>query len=50
MRSAKMNRFLHDNDTKSIQTSTRAHTVERFIRTLKYYLYRRLDSLKQDKS
>ena len=35
---------------KSIQTTTHAHTVERFIRTFKMNLYRRLDSLKQDKT
>ena len=50
MRPAKMNRFLHENDIKSIQTTTHAHTVERFNRTLKYYVYRRLDALKQDKT
>ena len=50
MRSAKLNIFLHDNDIKSIQTTTHAHIVQRCIRTFKYSLYRRLDSLKQDKS
>ena len=50
MRSSKMNRFLNDNDVKSIQTTTHAHTVGRAIRTFKGNLYRRLDALKQDKS
>ena len=50
MRSAKMNRFPNDNDLKSIQTTTHAHTVERFIRTFKDNLYRRLDALNEDKS
>merc|ERR1711966_97578 len=50
MRAVKMNRFLNDNDLKSIQTTTHAHTVERFIRTFKMNLYRRLDGLKQDKT
>ena len=50
MRSAKMNRFLNDNDIKSVQTTTHAHTVERFIRTFKMNLYRRLDALKQNKT
>ena len=50
MRAVKMNRFLNDNDLKSIQTTTHAHTVERFIRTFKDNLYRRLDALKQDKT
>ena len=49
MRSLKMNRFLNDNDIKAIQTTTHAHTVERFIRTFKMNLYRRLDALKQTK-
>ena len=50
MRSAKMNRFLNDNDLKSIQTTTHAYTVERFIRTFKDILHRRLDALNEDKS
>ena len=33
MRSAKMNRFLGETETKSVQTTTHAHTVERFTRT-----------------
>ena len=43
-------RFINDNDIKHIQTSTHAPSAERFIRTFKYNLYRRLDGLKQDKS
>ena len=34
---------------ETVQTTTRAHTVERLIRTSKCNLYRRLDSLKQDR-
>ena len=49
MRSSRMNRFLNDNDVKSIQTTTHAHTVEGAIRTFKDKSYRRLDALKQDK-
>ena len=45
-----MNRFPHDNEIKSVQTITHAHTVERFIRTFKDNLYRRLDSLNEDKT
>ena len=47
MRSAKMNRFIHDNESKSVQSTTHAHTVERFIITFKHKLYRKLDSLNQ---
>ena len=50
MRSAKMNRFLRDNEIKSVQTTTHAHTGERFTRTFKDNLYRRLDSLNEDKT
>ena len=49
-RSAKMNRFLHGDEIKPIQTTTHAHTVERFIRTFKDNLYWRLDSLNEDKT
>ena len=35
MRSVEMNRFLNDNGLRTIQTTIHAHTVERFIRTLK---------------
>ena len=41
--------FLNRTEIKSVQTSTHAHTVERFIRTFKDNLHRRLDALKQDK-
>ena len=50
MRSLKMVRFLNQSEIKYVQTSTHAHTVERFIRTFKYNLYRRLDALKQTKN
>ena len=46
MRSAKMIRFINE----TVQTTTHAHTVERFIITFKDNLYRILDSLKQDKT
>ena len=38
-------RFMNDNDIKHIKTSTHAPSAERFIRTLKDNLYRRLDGL-----
>ena len=50
MKSLEMVRFLNQNEIKSVQTSTHAHTVERFIRTFKDNLYRRLDALKQTKN
>ena len=50
MRSAKMNRFLSENEIKSVQTTTHAHTVERFIKPLKDNLYRRLGSLNENKT
>ena len=50
MRSAKMHGFLNDNEIKTVQTTTHAHTVERFIKTFKDNSYRRLYSLKQDKT
>ena len=43
-------RFINESDIKHIQTSTHAPSVERFIRTFKDNLYRRLDGSKQDKS
>ena len=49
MRSLKMVKFLKQNEITSFQTTTHAHTVERFIRTFKDNLYRRLDALKQTK-
>ena len=45
-----MIRFLKQNEITSVQTTTHAHTVERFIRTFKDNLYRRLDALKQTKN
>ena len=50
MRSVKMNRFLNDNGIKTIHTTTHAHTVERFTRTFKDTLYRRLGALNEDRS
>ena len=50
MRSAKMVRFMNQTAIKSVQTSTHVHTVERFIRTFKDNLCRRLDALKQNNS
>ena len=41
---------MKDNDTKHVQTSTRALSAERFIRTFKDNVYRRLDGIKQGKS
>jgi len=43
-------RFIKKNKVKHIQTSTHAPSAERFIRTFKDNLYRRLNALKQDKS
>ena len=43
-------RFTSENDIKHVQTSTHAPSAERFIRTFKDNLYRRLDGSKQDKS
>ena len=43
-------RFINENNIKTIQTSTHAHTVERFIDTFKISLQRRLDALNQDKN
>ena len=50
MRSLKMIKFLKQIEIKSVQTTTHAHTVERFIRTFKDNLNRRLDALKQTKN
>ena len=41
---------MNDNGIKHIHTSTHAPSAEKFIRTFKDNLYRRLDGLKQDKS
>ena len=43
-------RFMNDTGITHVQTSTHAPTVERFIRTFKDNLYRRLDGLNQNKS
>ena len=43
-------RFMNDTGIKHVQTSTHAPSVERFIRTFKDSLYRRLDGLNQNKS
>ena len=43
-------KFLNENNIKHIQTTTHAHTVERFIGTFRQNLQRRLDALNQDKS
>ena len=43
-------RFINENDIKHVQTSTHAPSAERFIRTSKDNLYRRLDGSKQDNS
>ena len=43
-------RFMNDTDIKHVQTSTHAPSVERFVRTFKDNLYRRLDGLNQNKS
>ena len=50
MRPAKKNRFLNDNGLKTTQTTTHAHTVERFIKTFKDNLNMRLDALNEDNS
>ena len=50
LRSAKMVRFLNGNELKSVQTTTHAHTVERFIRTFKDTLHRRLDASNEDRT
>ena len=43
-------RFVNERNIKTIQTSTHAHTLERFIRTFLDNLYRRLNGLSQDKN
>ena len=50
MRSSKMMQCMNQTEIKCVQTSTHAHTVERFIRTFKDNVYRRLDALKQNAS
>jgi len=48
--SKEWNKIMNDDGIKHIQTSTHAPTVERFIRTIKEFLHRRLDALNQDRS
>ena len=48
--STKYTRFLNENNIKHVQTTTHAHTVERFVQTFRNNLQRRLDGLNQDKS
>ena len=50
LRSTEFFRFISENNIKTIQTSSHAHTNERFIGTFEDNLYRRLDGLKQDKN
>ena len=50
LRSQQFFRFINENNIKTIQTSTHAHSVERLIYTFKMNLYRRLDGLNQDKN
>ena len=50
LRSQQFFRFSNKNNIKTIQTSTHAHSVERFIYTFKMNVYRRLDGLNQDKN
>ena len=50
MGSAQMNSFLRENEIKSVQTTTHAHTVESYTKTFKYKLYRILYSLNAAKS
>ena len=48
LRSTEFFRFINENNVKTIQTSTHARTIERFIGTFKDNLYRRLDALGQN--
>ena len=50
LRSQDFFRFIHESNIKTIQTSTHAHTIERFIYTFRMNLQRRLDALDQEKS
>ena len=43
-------RFMNETGIEHVQTSTHAPSVERFIRTFKDNLYRRLDGLSQNKN
>ena len=50
LRGTEFFRFMNEKNIKTIQTSTHAHTVERFIYTSKMNLQRRLDALNELKS
>ena len=50
LRSQEFFRFINEHNIETIQTSTHAHTVERFIYTFRMNLQRRLDALDQEKS
>ena len=50
LRSTEFFRFINENNIETIQTSTHAHTIDRFIGTFKDNLYRRLDGSKQHKN
>ena len=50
LRSTEFFRLINENNIKTIQTSSHAHNIERFIGTSKDNWYRRLDGLKQDKN
>ena len=49
LRSQEFFRFVNENNIKTIQTLTHAHTIGRFIYIFRVKLYRRLDGLNQDK-
>ena len=42
-------KLINEHNIKHIQTSTHAHTIERFLKTFKHSLYIILDALTQDK-
>ena len=50
LRSTESFRCINENNIKTIQTSTHAYTIERFVGTFKLNLYRRLDALGQNKN
>ena len=43
-------RFLNENNIKHVQTTTHAHTVERWVQTFRNNLQKRLNASNQDKS
>ena len=49
LRSTEFFRFNNENNIKTIQTSSHAHTIGRCIGTFRDNIYRRPDGLKQDK-